>query len=32
MATKHDKLVTYQDELPLKKFHDPSVMWFFEVT
>ena len=32
MANKIGRMVTYNEELPLVELHDPSIMWFCEVT
>ena len=32
MAIKLGKVVTHNEELPLKELHDHSIMWFCEVT
>ena len=32
MATKLDRAGIYNEELPLIKLHNPSIMWFCEVT
>ena len=31
MATKLGQKLTYDEEAPLKKLHDNSIAWFFEV-
>ena len=32
MVTKQDRVVTYDEELPLIKVHNRSIRWFCEVT
>ena len=32
MSTKFGRVVTYNEELPLTKLHDPSITWVCEVT
>ena len=32
MATKLSRVKTYHAELPFVKIHDPSIIWFCEVT
>ena len=31
MATKPDRVVTYYEELPILKSHDPLITWSFKI-